>query len=257
MKFTLDGEVFDLTPERVRASLIGRAPDEVHEYWVEIDGVRWPVKQVISLVTDASTRRFVTQSACRWLGKLGFVVGRGSQPLQPGSRGGMASSARLPRLDLDAQPELPPDDVRVVVTWRQAGAVVLDAGGLPVFPQLPRAPGLYRMEFKGGHDGLRTWYIGESASLAQRAGDYRHAKSDRSQQLTSRRIHKEIVAHLQSGLPIELAATTRVQINGIDADLQLRSARRLAENAAVFLAQQDPAVRVLNIDAASAEGGES
>jgi hypothetical protein len=254
MKLTLDGEEFDLTSERVRARLVGQTPDGVHEYWVEIDGVRWPVKQVVALATGASTGRFVTQSARRWLLKLGFVVGKDSQPLQ---RARVTSSSRTPRLDLEAQSELPADDVRVVVPWRQAGDVVLDADGLPMFPRLPGAPGLYRMEFKGAHDGLRTWYIGESASLARRASNYRNAKNDRSQQLTSRRIHKEIVAHLQSGLAIDLAATTRVQINGVDADLLLRSVRRLAENAAVFLAQQDPAVRVLNIDAASAVGGES
>lgn len=34
-----------------------------------------------------------------------------------------------------------------------------------------------------------------------------------------------------------------------EADLRLKSARRLAENAAVLLAQTEPGTRVLNIDA--------
>ncbi|MFQ6854419.1 hypothetical protein AAIB46_26475 [Streptomyces sp. 35M1] len=33
-------------------------PDEIREYWVEVDGVRWPVKQVISLATGAKRSRF-------------------------------------------------------------------------------------------------------------------------------------------------------------------------------------------------------
>ena len=37
--------------------------------------------------------------------------------------------------------------------------------------------------------------------------------------------------------------------NGQDTDLRLKSARRLAENAAVLRAQTTPAMRVLNIDA--------
>src|SRR3954453_17453894 len=47
MRFTLDGEPFELTPELVRARLAGHMPEEIREYWVEIDGIRWPVKQVI------------------------------------------------------------------------------------------------------------------------------------------------------------------------------------------------------------------
>ena len=78
MRFTLDGEVFELTRKwSGRASGTTR-PSPIREYWVEIDGVRWPVKQVISLATGVRDRqRFQSQSSRRWLASLGFVVGDG------------------------------------------------------------------------------------------------------------------------------------------------------------------------------------
>jgi len=86
--------------------------------------------------------------------------------------------------------------------------------------------------------------------LARRASNYRNAKTDRSRQRTSRRIHKEIVQHLLAGGSIEFAIATQVTIHHVeDTDLRLKSARRLAENAAVLRAQTTPAIRVLNIDA--------
>ena len=79
MRFTLDGEPFVLTPELVRARLAGHMPEEIREYWVEIDGMRWPVKQVISIATGVSDRqRFQSQSSRRWLQNLGFTIGGGT-----------------------------------------------------------------------------------------------------------------------------------------------------------------------------------
>ncbi len=77
MRITLDGEPYELTRESIRGGLAGCAPDSVREYWVEIEGVRWPVKQVIALATGVTDRqRFQSQSSRRWLQKLGFTVGR-------------------------------------------------------------------------------------------------------------------------------------------------------------------------------------
>ena len=81
MRFTLDGEPFELTPELVRSRLVGHTPEDVREYWVEIDGVRWPVKQVISVATGVGRQRFQSQAARRWLRNLGFAVGGGTSHL--------------------------------------------------------------------------------------------------------------------------------------------------------------------------------
>jgi len=81
MRFTLDGEPFELTPELVRSRLGGHTPEDVREYWVEIDGVRWPVKQVISVATGVARQRFQSQAARRWLRNLGFAIGGGTSHL--------------------------------------------------------------------------------------------------------------------------------------------------------------------------------
>lgn len=79
MRITLDGETFDLTPELVRARLERQAPEEIRTYWVDIDGIRWPVKQVISLATGVKNRRrFQSRSSRHWLHNLGFTIGSGN-----------------------------------------------------------------------------------------------------------------------------------------------------------------------------------
>ena len=102
MRFTLDGDTFDLTPEQVRTRLQRQLPEGIRDYWVEIDGTRWPVKQVISLATGVTDRqRFQSQSSRRWLARLGFTVGRG---------GGGAATASTPTVDSNpaAAPALAP-----------------------------------------------------------------------------------------------------------------------------------------------------
>jgi hypothetical protein len=257
MHFTLDGEPFELTPELVRSRLTDHVPDEIREYWVEIDGVRWPVKQVISIATGARRTRFQSQDSRRWLQNLGFPIGQGAS----GLTGAIAPrSAPAPRDTFDASTlePLEPIEVSASFTWLRAGALYLDAQGLPVFPALPRQPGLYRFDFGLDDEGVRVVYIGESVSLRQRASNYRNAKTDRSRQRTSRRIHKEVVAHLSTGGAIEFAIATEVLVGAgrQAANLRLRSARRLAENAAVLAAQLEQDVAVLNIDADLPESNE-
>lgn len=252
MRFTLDGEVFELSPELVRTRLKGHHPESIQEYWVQVDDVRWPVKQVISLATGvANRRRFQSQDSRRWLANLGFPVGSGrdtatSTP-SPANHVGRARTAKFDAAALQVIESLA---VRVAFEWLRAGPLTLDDAGLPSFPPLPRKPGLYRYDFGVDGAGVRTFYIGESVDLARRASNYRNAKTDRSRQRTSRRIHKEIVEHLRSGGSIDFAIATSVTVSDDAAtDLRLNSARRFAENAAVLVAQTTPATRVLNIDA--------
>lgn len=72
------------------------------------------------------------------------------------------------------------------------------------------------------------------------------------------RIHKEVVAHHSAGGAIEFSIATAVVLaDGQAADFRLKSARRLAENAAVLTSQMMPGVTVLNIDADLPEWDES
>lgn len=106
MDVTLDGEHFELTPELVRARLVDQVPGDIHEYWVEVDGVRWPVKQVISLATGVSDRqRSQSQSSRRWLQKLGFSIGGGKAAATAGAAGHRRS---VPPWSLSAASALAP-----------------------------------------------------------------------------------------------------------------------------------------------------
>lgn len=249
MRFTLDGEQFELSPESVRAGLDGRVPEEIHEHWVEVDGTRWPVKQVIAAATGLSRTRFQSQTSRRLLERLGFPVGRRAP--------GEAAAAPPRRVPAARRPLFEPGSLRpvgevaasIAFTWLGAGAVTLDGAGLPHFPPLPPGPGLYRLDFGRDDEGVRTLYIGESVSLRRRASDYRNARTDRTSQRTSRRIHLEIVAQLTHGRPVDIAVATGLRLGGGEhVDLRLRSARRLAENAAVLQAQLRPATALLNLD---------
>lgn len=241
MRFTVDGQQFDLDRADVLAALRGHAAEDPLEYWIAVDGARWPVKQAFALATGLDRTRFQSQTARRQLQRLGFTVhGEGRGPNAVCAPRGRA---------VDVTELTPLDEVRVAVTfrWYAAGEITLDTSGAPLFPRLPSLPGLYRFTFTGA-DGDRT-YVGESADLAKRARQYRNAKRDRTRARTSRRLHKEFVAHLALGGTVSFAIATEVRIDGRERelDLRLKSARRLAENAAVLTLQLRGDV-VLNID---------
>ena len=81
ISFTLAGQQFELSSDDVRTRLAGHRPDAIDQYWVEIDDIRWPVKQVMSLATGLGKTDFQSQNSRRLLAKLGFPIGRGSAVL--------------------------------------------------------------------------------------------------------------------------------------------------------------------------------
>jgi hypothetical protein len=185
------------------------------------------------------------------------LIGSGSSATENAALSRLTGVSRRGSFDEPQLKELETLDFRVAFSWLSAGMITLDEAGLPRFPGLPRVPGLYRYDFGVDVDGIRVLYIGESGELTRRASNYRNAKMDRSRQRTSRRIHKEIVGHLESGGSIEFAIATSVCWgDDVELDLRLKSVRRLAENAAVVLAQSQFGVRVLNIDTELGEDSE-
>jgi hypothetical protein len=256
VEFRLDGEQFELTQDLVRHRIAAHHPESIQQYWVEIDGRRWPVKQVMALATGLDRSRFQSQNSRRLLAKLGFTVGAGAHALPADRAAQSGPRTQSGSFDITSLPELEQLQVNVALTWRHTGPVVLDDNGFPQFPALPRDPGLYRFDFGTDADGVRTLYIGESKSLARRASNYRNAETDRSTQRTSRRIHKEVVEHLTSGGSIKFAIATEVRSDNGTIDLRRTAARRFAENAAVFMAQTTADTRVLNVDADLDEAGD-
>jgi len=152
MRFTLDGESFELTPDLVRARLAGHLPEDIREYWVEIDGRHWPVKQVISLATGVSDRqRFQSQSSRRWLQNLGFTIGGGKKrsvasapqrrPLATGESTPVARALGRPAdvvLVGCVKPRSTARDRRALLSRPASGRPAAGVADLPVLRRSPR-----------------------------------------------------------------------------------------------------------------------
>lgn len=172
-----------------------------------------------------------------------FVSGQVGGSLAAG-QGGAARAAPTPTASptpasTPAQSEV---DVAVRFSWRDAGRVVLDGQGKPMFPALPEVPGLYRLTLSSGLVAVRRprIYIGETDRLRRRLSvNYR---SPGPSQATSLRINALLREHLGSGGVVELAIATeaRCSLNGRSPaalDLTGKAGRLLAENAALVPAQ--------------------
>jgi len=83
LTFTLAGQSFELTAGDVRDRIARHRPDPIQQYWVEIDGSRWPVKQVMAVATGLDKKEFQSQNSRRLLAKLGFPIGNGNTFVPP------------------------------------------------------------------------------------------------------------------------------------------------------------------------------
>jgi hypothetical protein len=88
MILTLGGRQFELDRDQVHAKIVGCAPEDVREHWVEIDGLEWPPKQVLELALGVHRSEFTSHTALRQLRRLGFrtsAMPTGSSRAQPAS----------------------------------------------------------------------------------------------------------------------------------------------------------------------------
>jgi hypothetical protein len=72
MRFTLNGEQFELSPEEVLGRLSGVSPEPVRQYCVKVGSGFYPVKQAFEVASGVPRSRFTTQVAKRHLAALGF-----------------------------------------------------------------------------------------------------------------------------------------------------------------------------------------
>lgn len=181
MRVTLDGDHFELTPELVRAKLRGHAPEPIRHHWVEIDGTRWPVKQVISLATGVGDRgRFQSQSSRRWLSNLGFACGSGREGVLDSGRS-VPSNPRVSESRLAA--ELPDRDlvlVGCVKSKRAFGAPAKDLYTSDYFVKMrtyAEATGLPWFILSAEHGLVRPdeWLEPYERYLPETSDDYRRA----------------------------------------------------------------------------------
>ncbi len=77
MRFTISGTRHALDFETVVSAARRNVPDLIdgrHKYYVNIDGRRYPVKQLFGLATGLHWSEFITQHANRVLTRLGFKI---------------------------------------------------------------------------------------------------------------------------------------------------------------------------------------
>lgn len=142
-------------------------------------------------------------------------------------------------------------DVRLVLEWRDAGDISLDADGSVRFPRLPALPGLYRMTFLFGEGARPRIYIGETDGLRRRFNHYRRPGPS---QTTNVRLNKALKDHLGKALTANLAvaplATIAIGTSGPaqQLDLTRKAARLLAESAALVAAQLAAEAEIENLE---------
>lgn len=89
MDFIIDGRTYSAEPNDVQRVMRGVAPDPVRQHSVVLDGIEYPVKQVLRAVTGLPRPQFTSQRARDLLQRLGFstLAGgsafSGSEPLTP------------------------------------------------------------------------------------------------------------------------------------------------------------------------------
>lgn len=99
---TVAGKRFSIDVEDVRRVVHGVLPEPIREHYVVVDGVRYPPKQVLSLLTSLDRADFTTHQARRILQRVGLPAGRvGHQVHHPQHRhdwpqGGREAAALRP-----------------------------------------------------------------------------------------------------------------------------------------------------------------
>jgi len=77
MEFKIFGEYHEITKSMIVDCAKVELPedrDNRHKYFVELDGKRYPIKQLLSFAIDRRSGHFTAQHAARVLTKLGFEI---------------------------------------------------------------------------------------------------------------------------------------------------------------------------------------
>jgi hypothetical protein len=72
--FTLKGKTFERRKQDFIKAMQGVAPSRIQKYSTLIAGRRYPIRQVLSTVTQLPTIAITSQDAYRVLDKFGFAV---------------------------------------------------------------------------------------------------------------------------------------------------------------------------------------
>jgi hypothetical protein len=83
MRFTLNGNEYDVDPSDAKARLRGHPPEPIQVHWVEVEGRRWPPKQALEVISGVQRAEYTTHRASDLLYRLGFATSRHSQSVRP------------------------------------------------------------------------------------------------------------------------------------------------------------------------------
>ena len=74
MDFVLGGKRYSVTKEQIDDKMRGVEPEPGRQHFVEVNGLEYPVKQVLAHALGLSRLDFTTQTARNLLSRLGFAV---------------------------------------------------------------------------------------------------------------------------------------------------------------------------------------
>ncbi|GAB7005273.1 hypothetical protein JCM18899A_27460 [Nocardioides sp. AN3] len=101
IRFTLNGQRYELAPEVVEARLADVAPDAIRKHAVRINDTWYPAVQAFEVATGIQRSEFISHTARRHLAALGFEVAgdvesRTQPPTAPAAPPAVAPSAVAP-----------------------------------------------------------------------------------------------------------------------------------------------------------------
>jgi 5-methylcytosine-specific restriction protein B len=73
-RFILRNNTYEYRKEDIETELIGVEPEAIRQYYVEINGKKFPPKQVISQVLKLGKVEFTTMDAANILRRVGFKL---------------------------------------------------------------------------------------------------------------------------------------------------------------------------------------
>jgi hypothetical protein len=72
--FVLRGKTYRSSKEEIEQALKKVEPEPVRKYYIEVDGIRYPIKQPIELITGLARVAYTAMDAYRILSRLGFEI---------------------------------------------------------------------------------------------------------------------------------------------------------------------------------------
>jgi len=74
VKFTLRGRSFEKEKVDVGKAAKGLTPGRIQKYSIVVNGTRFPIRQIVSVLTGVPTIEITSQDAYRILQKFGFEI---------------------------------------------------------------------------------------------------------------------------------------------------------------------------------------